>query len=163
MENQNYNNEVYSANFTSGNRTYFINMLEAKNKSKYVKITESRKVADNEFQKNRIMLFQNDLFKLSRVLDKAIGRIRTKDNEGIVNNSLVPDGSRKEEEFEAETEEVSSSDTEFPNSGKRWTTEDEEKLEFLFKAGKTIDDLTEIFGRRPGGIETRLQKLHLAE
>lgn len=159
MENtQTMNPEVYSANFSTGSRTYFINMLEAKNNSKYLKITESRKVGENEYQKNRIMLFQNDLFKLSRVLNKAIERIKSPKDEEIKEEETLLSG-----ESEESTSPNDSGDTDFPNSGKRWTTEDEEKLEFLFKAGKTVEDLTEIFGRKQKGIESRLQKLGLTE
>ncbi len=158
MENtQTMNPEVYSANFTTGSRTYFINMLEAKNNSKYVKITESRKVGENEYQKNRIMLFQNDLFKLSRVLNKALSRIKNSGSEEAQGDDLVSMSQ------EHETASVPDEERPFPNSGKRWTPEDEEKLEFLFKAGKTVEDLTEIFGRKQKGIESRLQKLGLTE
>lgn len=52
---------------------------------------------------------------------------------------------------------------EFPNAGKKWSREDEEKLEFLFKAGKTLEDLSEIFGRPVKGIKARLTKLNLIE
>ena len=158
MENtQTMNAEVYSANFTTGNRTYFINMLEAKNNSKYVKITESRKVGENEFQKNRIMLFQNDLFKLSRVLNKAVSKIKSVDVDESDKETLLPEESSGIEN--PEPREVSK----YPNSGKKWTAEDEEKIEFLFKAGKTVDDLIDIFGRKQKGIESRLQKLGLTE
>ena len=159
MENtQTMNPEVYSANFSTGSRTYFINMLEAKNNSKYVKITESRKVGENEYQKNRIMLFQNDLFKLSKVLNKAITRIKgIKEEESSEEDTLLSG------ETDESTVQEASGDPDFPNSGKRWTTEDEEKLEFLFKAGKTVEDLTEIFGRKHKGIESRLTKLGLTE
>ena len=51
----------------------------------------------------------------------------------------------------------------YPNHNKRWTKEDEEKLEFLYKAGKSIEDLSEIFGRKPDGIEKRLEKLGLID
>lgn len=163
MEQQNYNtNEVYSANFKTGNRTYFINMLEAKNNAKYLKITESRKIGENEYQKNRIMLFQNDLIKLAKVLNNAVSKIRVSEEE--------PQHEQEETllNMEAESpavqnEEVKPEDNQYPNSGKKWTREDEEKLEFLFKAGKSIDDLTEIFGRKQKGIESRLEKLDLIE
>ena len=163
MEQQNYNtNEVYSANFKTGNRTYFINMLEAKNNAKYVKITESRKVGENEYQKNKIMLFQHDLVKLAKVLNQAVLKVKGNEEEAdLVHEDTLPN-------MEAETaaspaEEVKQESIEFPNSGKKWTREDEEKLEFLFKAGKTVEDLTEIFGRKLKGIESRLEKLGLIE
>jgi hypothetical protein len=162
METQVINpNEVYSANFKNGARTFFINMLEAKNNAKYVKITESRKVGENEYQKNRITLFQNDLYKLFKVLTQAMSRMKTgetaqeneqgdllTENSGGSGSELPPDKENNDQDL-------------FPNSGKKWTREDEEKLEFLFKAGKTVEDLTEIFGRKQKGIESRLEKLGL--
>jgi hypothetical protein len=157
METQAINpNEVYSANFKAGTRTYFINMLEAKNNAKYVKITESRKVGENEYQKNRIMLFQNDLYKLFRVLSQAMARMKGQPEE----TALPEDESSPETENHASEAGPDESDA-FPNSGKKWTRDDEEKLEFLFKAGKTVEDLTEIFGRKQKGIESRLEKLGL--
>jgi len=163
MEQQNYNtNEVYSANFKTGNRTYFINMLEAKNNAKYLKITESRKVGENEYQKNRIMLFQHDLLKLAKVLNQAVSKITVNEHESeAVHEETLPN--MDAEATAPETQESKPENIEFPNSGKKWTREDEEKLEFLFKAGKTIDDLTEIFGRKQKGIESRLEKLGLIE
>jgi len=163
MEQQNYNtNEVYSANFKTGNRTYFVNLLEAKNNAKYVKITESRKVGENEYQKNRIMLFQHDLLKLTKVLNQAVSKIRVNEEETQeTHEETLPN--MDAEATASGTQEAKPEIDEFPNSGKKWTKEDEEKLEFLFKAGKTIDDLTEIFGRKQKGIESRLEKLQLIE
>ena len=175
MEQQNYNTEVYSANFKTGTRTYFINLLEAKNKAKDVRITESRKVSDTEFEKNRILLFQNDLLKLTRVLNQAVSRIKNegeKEQQLPLEGDAVTDVSVPENETQAEesvnspqavTPEHKEENSDFPNSGKKWTREDEEKLEFLYKAGKTVDDLTEIFGRKQKGIESRLEKLGLIE
>jgi len=42
---------------------------------------------------------------------------------------------------------------------RRWTAEDLEKLEGLYKMGKTIYDLAEIFDRPVGGIVRQLKKL----
>ena len=173
MERQLTNNaEVYSANFSNGNRSYFVNMLEAKNSTKYVKITESRKTDDGNYLKNRIMLFQGDLYRLAKVLNTAIGRI--KDNKEDVSSEETQEATETESgemtlglESATDVQEMSqdqeSEKDPYPNSGKKWTREDEEKLEFLFKAGKTVEDLTEIFGRKQKGIESRLRKLGLTE
>ena len=131
------NIECYSANFKTGTRTYFINLLQTNKGAYYVRITESHKVSENEYHKNRIMLFNQDLHKLAKILNRAIEKI---DGAQPADNEIT-----------------------FPNSGKRWSREDEEKLEFLYKAGKTIEDLTEIFGRKQKGIENRLEKLGLIE
>jgi hypothetical protein len=42
---------------------------------------------------------------------------------------------------------------------REWAKEDEEKLEFLFKAGKTVEDLTEIFNTSQDNIEETLLRL----
>ena len=131
------NIECYSANFKTGTRTYFINLLQTNKGAYYVRITESRKVSENEYHKNRIMLFNRDLHKLAKVLNRAIEKI-----DGV---------------------EPVENETTFPNSGRKWTREDEEKLEFLFKCGKSIEALSEIFGRKQKGIENRLEKLGLIE
>jgi len=75
--------EEYSANFTNerSGRVYFVNQLTGKNDTPYVKITESRKVSDDEYQKNRILLFKEDLFKLSKVLNKCIKKIKENEND----------------------------------------------------------------------------------
>lgn len=137
--------EMYSANFKTGSRTYFINLLEGKNGAKYVKITESRKVSECEYQKNRIMLFSHDLRKLANVLNHAIAKI---DKEEALEQYKGIPGTHDEDLIQK-------------NMGKPWLQEDKEKLEFLFKAGKTIDDLTEIFGRTHRSIGTMLRKLEL--
>ncbi len=175
MERQLTNNaEVYSANFSNGNRSYFVNMLEAKNSTKYVKITESRKTDDGSYQKNRIMLFQGDLYKLAKVLNTAIGKIKDNKEEATAEAAQETIETESGEMTLGLESEDGSQETPlnldpqdekdiYPNSGKKWTREDEEKLEFLFKAGKTVEDLTEIFGRKQKGIESRLQKLGLTE
>ena len=48
-------------------------------------------------------------------------------------------------------------------AGRKYTREDDEKLEFLYKAGKTINDLSEIFGRSEASIKDRLKKLCLSD
>jgi hypothetical protein len=44
-----------------------------------------------------------------------------------------------------------------------WSIEDAEKLEFLFKAGKSIEDLTEIFDRKEKFIIFQLTELELID
>jgi len=44
-----------------------------------------------------------------------------------------------------------------------WTKADDDKLELLFCQGKNPDELSEIFGRNLGGINSRIEKLQLRE
>jgi len=114
------------------------------------------------------MLFQNDMVKLAKVLNLAVSKIKSSE---VKDEQLPLDETGEDTQTATDNETQDKSvpedqDTEsqkYPNSGKKWTREDEEKLEFLFKAGKTVDDLTEIFGRKQKGIESRLEKLGLIE
>jgi len=51
----------------------------------------------------------------------------------------------------------------YPNAYEPWTSEDDLLLEKLFKEGKSINALSEIFRRKPGAIRSRLKKLFLIE
>ena len=44
-----------------------------------------------------------------------------------------------------------------------WTTEDDNKLELLFCEGKKVKELSEIFGRNVGAINSRIKKLELKD
>jgi ATP-dependent DNA helicase RecQ len=48
-----------------------------------------------------------------------------------------------------------------PRAYEPWTEEEDEMLIADYKAGKTIEELMELFGRQRGGIESRLRKLGL--
>ncbi|MBP3740902.1 MAG: hypothetical protein J6I41_07295 [Bacteroidales bacterium] len=49
----------------------------------------------------------------------------------------------------------------YPNAYAPWSTEDDKLLGELYESGKTIDELTKLFGRNSGGIKSRLRKLNL--
>src|SRR3989344_4988327 len=48
-----------------------------------------------------------------------------------------------------------------PNAYRPWTTEQDEELAKLFSSGISVADLTKKFGRKRGGITSRLEKLGL--
>lgn len=47
----------------------------------------------------------------------------------------------------------------YPNAYNRWTQEDDEKLEFMYCEGKKIKLMSELFGRQPSAIRSRIEKL----
>jgi hypothetical protein len=70
--------EIYTQVVKAGKRTYFFDVKETKNGEKYVTITESRKIFQNEdgrfvFEKNKIYLYKEDFFKFVEGLQDAIG------------------------------------------------------------------------------------------
>lgn len=48
-----------------------------------------------------------------------------------------------------------------PQAYEPWTEEADKKLTLLFHQGKTVKELSEIFGRTKGAIRSRIQKLML--
>ena len=51
----------------------------------------------------------------------------------------------------------------YPNYLKPWSESDDETLERLWCEGKSVKELAELFGRNPGAIDARIEKLELVE
>lgn len=51
----------------------------------------------------------------------------------------------------------------YPNAYQPWTSEDDDKLELLWCEGKRVKELSEIFGRNRGAVQSRIKKLELKE
>lgn len=49
----------------------------------------------------------------------------------------------------------------YPAAYEKWTKEEEQKLISEYNNGKTIEELSKILGRQPGGIRSRLKKLKI--
>ena len=59
--------ELFTERVDTNSRHYFFNVKKAENGSKYLIINESRKVGD-EFKRNSIMIFEDDLMKFNKGL-----------------------------------------------------------------------------------------------
>ncbi len=141
MENQNTQNQIFTTNFKAGQRMFFLNMCEAKNSSKYLKITESKMGDDGEYQHQGIMIFEQDFEKLTKALDEVMSKVDLKE---------IAKESKK-------------ANKDHPNAGLPWAEEDESKMEKLFNKGNTIESMMKLFGRTAKSITARLQKLELIE
>ncbi len=71
---------LFSKTIKSGKTTYFIDVKEAKNKSKYITIAESQPSTSDEkkFTRKSIVVFDNSAEKLRNALDEAIQMINKK-------------------------------------------------------------------------------------
>lgn len=54
-----------------GKRTYFFDIKEAKNKNKYIKITESSFIKEGERKRNTFILFKGDVEKFITAVKEA--------------------------------------------------------------------------------------------
>lgn len=54
-----------------GKRTHFFDINEAKNKSKYLRITESTFIKEGERKRNSIILFKEDIKEFIKAINEA--------------------------------------------------------------------------------------------
>lgn len=74
--------EIYSKALKAGKRTYFFDVKQTRNNEKYLVITESKKVFNDEdgsfeYDKHKIFLYKEDYDKFLNMLDNMIEYIRT--------------------------------------------------------------------------------------
>jgi 3-hydroxymyristoyl/3-hydroxydecanoyl-(acyl carrier protein) dehydratase len=71
---------LFSKTVKAGDRTYFIDVKEAKNKSKYLTIAESKlaKEGEKKFSRSSVMIFDNQIEKFRDALDEALKLVGTK-------------------------------------------------------------------------------------
>ena len=69
---------LFSKSIKAGDRTYFIDVKEAKNKSKYLTIAETKpaKEGDKKFARSSVMIFDNQIEKFHEALEEAFGTIK---------------------------------------------------------------------------------------
>jgi hypothetical protein len=67
-------NPIFSKTIKAGDRTYFVDVKEAKNKSKYLTISESKlaKEGEKKFTRSSVMVFDKQVPKLKEALDEAL-------------------------------------------------------------------------------------------
>ena len=69
---------IYSKSLKAGGRTYFIDVREAKNKAKYLTISETKpsKDGDKKFTRSSIMVFNDQADSFHEALAEAIDLVR---------------------------------------------------------------------------------------
>jgi len=63
---------LFSKKVHAGNRTYFFDVKESVDGDKYIVMSESKKISENNFEHHKIMIFQEDLDKFANGLTEAI-------------------------------------------------------------------------------------------
>ncbi|SHF02357.1 Protein of unknown function [Psychroflexus salarius] len=135
------NENIFSTKFQAGNRTYFLDLKTTKDGDRYLKISESKRTGETEFERHQIIVFDEGIDKLAEKIKEVANKIRTDEK------SYSVDEKRKTHQ----------------NAYQPWTDEDDNRLELLYCEGKSITELTELFGRNNGAIRSRIKKLELKE
>jgi hypothetical protein len=67
---------LFSTTLKAGDRTYFVDVKEAKNRSRYIAISETRrsngKEGGRKFERSTVMVFDDQVDKFREALDQAI-------------------------------------------------------------------------------------------
>ncbi len=64
---------LFSKSIKAGDRTYFVDVKEAKNKSKYLTICESKRSKEDEkkFSRSSVMVFESQADKFREAIEEA--------------------------------------------------------------------------------------------
>ena len=99
--------ELYSQAIPAGKRRYFFDVKETRGGDKFITITESRKLFDNNtgevyFEKNKMFLYKEDFDKFRQGLENAFSFIET----GIVPPPVVVEDNWHNETSESKLDEI---------------------------------------------------------
>ncbi|SFU42085.1 Protein of unknown function [Pustulibacterium marinum] len=135
------NEDILSTKFQAGNRTYFFDLKITKDGDRYLKISESKRTGETEFERHQIIVFEEGIDKLAEKIQEIANKIHSDEK------SYSVDEKRKTH----------------PNAYRPWTHEDDNRLELLYCEGKSTIELSQLFGRNKGAIRSRIKKLELKE
>ncbi len=133
--------KIFSTKFKAGNRTYFLDVKTTKYGDRYLKISESKRTGETEFERHQIIVFNEGIDKLEEKVTEVAEKMRNKQK------SYSDNEKRKTHR----------------NAYQPWTEEDDTRLELLFCEGNSVTELSELFGRNSGAIRSRIKKLELKE
>lgn len=64
--------EIASLKVPAGKRMYFIDVKEARDGSRLLKLTEGKRLEDGSFDRHRILIYQEDIFKVFEALESIL-------------------------------------------------------------------------------------------
>tara|TARA_B110000902_G_C14133716_1_gene523005 strand:- start:8 stop:436 length:429 start_codon:yes stop_codon:yes gene_type:complete len=132
---------ILSSNFKVGNHTYFLDVKTTKDKDLYLKISESKRISESEFERHQIIVFEEGINKFTEKLVEIVEKMRAEEK-----NSFLKEKRKINR-----------------NAYQPWTEEDDKVLELLYCQGKSVAYLSKEFGRNNGAIQSRIKKLELKE
>lgn len=135
--------ELFSEKVVAGSRTYFFDVKESRDETKYLVISESRKGGKEEYEHNRIMIFQEHIPVFAKGLKKTLKFIR--------------------ESSKTRAYGVEEIRQKYPKAYTKWTEDEDSILRSEYLRGNTVDELASTFQRQPSAVRSRLRKLGLVE
>lgn len=128
--------ELVSERVAAGSRTYFFDVKQATDGTKYLVISESRQTGE-QWEHDRVMVFDEHLGAFIEAFEKVAEVLRAR------KKTYSVDAIRKNH----------------PRAYKAWSSDDDKRLKSRYAEGFTIPELATVFQRKEGAIRSRLQKL----
>ena len=133
-----FNKTLHTETIPAESRTYFFDVKESRDGTRYLCITETRST-DSEHEHHRVMVFQEHMEAFHEAYLKAAERF-----------DLKPKAYRVDKIRE-----------EHAHAYKKWTREEDKQLADKYNQGIEIKELANMFQRQPSAIRSRLSKLGL--
>lgn len=131
--------ELFSEKVSAGSRTYFFDVKESRHGTKYLVISESKRSGKEDYEHNRIMIFQEHITEFANGLKSAI--------------KFMKKSSKAQAYYVEEIRQK------YPKAYIKWTEDEDNTLKNEYLQGNTVDELASIFQRKPSAIHSRLKKL----
>ncbi len=77
----NNNNPIESIKVPAGKRTYFFDVKENNDGSKFLKISESKRLESGEYERHNIMILNQDIFKFFDAMEAVLKNFSEKNDE----------------------------------------------------------------------------------
>jgi hypothetical protein len=130
--------ELFTEKVVADSRTYFFDVKETKDGTKYLVISESRQ-AGSSYDHSRVMIFEEHLEAFAEGFQKTLQFL------GVKTKAYKVDDVRQT----------------YPKAYERWAPDEDEQLKVKHQEGVSISELATYFQRQPSAIRSRLARLVL--
>jgi hypothetical protein len=69
--------EITSIKVAAGKRTYFIDVKQTREGATYLKLSESKRLDNGEYERHRIMIFEDDINNIVEALRTVLPHFKT--------------------------------------------------------------------------------------
>lgn len=147
--------ELFTEKVTAGSRTYFFDVKESKDGTRYLVISESRQKVSH----HRLMIFQEHLEAFNEGYGKAMQFLGGRSKRWRSAIRLL--GGKAVRFLGARSKACSLDEkrAKHPKAYERWTSEDDQRLSEKFITGSSVSELAQFFQRQESAIRSRLTKL----
>lgn len=137
--------EIFSRKVEAGIRTYFIDVKRNSRDEKYIVVSESKKMPDNQFEHHQVMIFQENFeafFNAFHAVERFLNPDKRHHHNGNNGNRF---------------QRYQNNNPAHP----QWSQQDDAMLEQKFTQGSSIEELANFFQTPPNAVRARLRKLNL--